>query len=82
LREFANGVDQRAGDEGDVGEADALLRLERVLGRRARRLDVLVVDLDDHQRVRGGLQGAHHVLGGAAPDVRERDRGVALAGSD
>ena len=57
------------------------MRLERVLVRGAHGLDVLVVDLDDHERVRRGLQRPHHVFGGAAADVRERDRRVAFAGA-
>ncbi len=51
VRELGDGVDGRPSDERQIGEADALLGLERVLVGLAHLLDTLEVRLHAHQRV-------------------------------
>ena len=87
LRELVHGVAERARDERQVGEREALGRLPLGLVRGAHAFDALEVDLDRRVHVRARRQRLHHVLGGAPADVVERDdlvardRGRAGAGS-
>ena len=71
-REVAQRLHRRPGHEGQVGQGEALLCLEALAPRRAHALDALEVDLVGDERMGRGRLGPHHVLGRAAPHVRER----------
>src|SRR5690606_4367360 len=79
LRVLVERVHHGPGDEGQVGEAEALLGLPLVLLGSADPLDALVVDLDRGVDVGRGVERAPHVLGGALADVRVGHDRVALA---
>ena len=64
-------------DERQVREREALLGLPRGLVRAPRALDALEIDPDRRVHVRARRLRAHHVLGGSAADVVERDDLVA-----
>ena len=70
-------VAERADDERQVREPEALLGPEPRAVRAAHPLDRLEVDLDRGGDVRARGLRPHHVLGGAAADVVERDALVA-----
>src|SRR3954466_5188681 len=76
-----DGIDGRARDERQVGEGNAFLCLERVLLSSTDPVDLLVVDLDDDQRVSRRRLRADHVLGRDLADPRERNDLVALTRS-
>ena len=78
-RVVAHRVAERADDERQVREREALLRLPPGLVRAADALDPLEVDLDRRVDVRARGLRPDHVLRGAAPDVVERDHLVAVA---
>src|SRR5690606_21874907 len=78
LGELADGVDDGPADEGQVGEAEALVGLEPGALGPPHLLDRLVVDLDRRVDVGRGLLRADHVLGGAPADVAVRDDRVPL----
>ena len=78
-REVAQRLDGGPGDEGQVGQGEALLGLEALAPGLAHALDALEVDLVGDERVRRGRLGAHHVLGGAPAHVGERHDLVAGA---
>ena len=77
VRVLVHDVGDRAHDERQVGEREALLGLPLGLVRPADPLDALEVDLDRRVDVRARRLRTHHVLGGPAPDVVERHDGVA-----
>jgi hypothetical protein len=66
-------LDRGQGGEREIGETEPLLRLEALTVGPPHQFDPLVVDLLDHQRVRGRGLRPGHVLGGTTPDVGERD---------
>ena len=82
VRVVVHDVAERAHDERQVGEREALLGLPLRLVRAAHALDALEVDLDRRVDVRARRLRPHHVLGGAPADVVERDDLVAGARRD
>ena len=72
VRVVVHDVAERAHDERQVREREALLGLPRGLVRAAGALDALEVDAHRRVDVRARRLRPHHVLGGAAPDVVER----------
>ena len=73
VRPLVQRLDRGPGDEGEVGEREALLGPELRAVGPPHPLDLLVVGLEHDQGVRARRLRPHHVLGGAPADVGERD---------